>query len=138
MKKTLHFSNGIKSADIDVTLNNGRLSISGTVYHGKKLLKSEKNLISAGQCLEKSAELIPQKLANIWKRWHLNDLRAGTPAQEKALEPVKDTFSRSNWYDEACRYLASINLYDDNGYRYGSAWLREELPEDVVEYVQNL
>lgn len=138
MKKQLHYSNGTKSADIDVQIHNGRLSISGVVYEGKKLLKSERNLISGGQCLDEAKDLLPQRLAEVWERWHLNDMRAGTPAQEEALNAVKGTFNRLNWYDEACSYLASVSLLEDNGYRYGTAWLTEELPQDVVDYVQSL
>ncbi len=138
MKKNLHFSNETKSADIEIRLENGRLSITGTVYTGKKLLKSEKNLISAGQCREEAKDLIPSKLVDIWERWHLNDMRAGTLAQEQALREVKDSFSRLNWYDQACDFLKSVNLLDDNGYRYGSAWLTEELPQDVINYIESL
>lgn len=138
MEKTLHFTNGEISADIDVTLENGRLSISGVVYEGKKLLKSERNLISAGQCLEEARPIIPERLAEVWDRWHLNDMRPGTQRQQEALNQVKDTFNRLTWYDEACAYLASLDLLVDNGYKYGSAWLTEELPQEVVEYIESL
>lgn len=138
MEKTLHFTNGEKSVDLDVRLENGRLSISGVAYTGKKLLKSERNLISAGQCIDSVKDIIPGVLAEIWERWHLNDMRAGTPAQEEALREVKDSFDRLNWYDNACAYLENKGLLVDNGYRYGSKWLTEELPADVIEYVQSL
>lgn len=138
MEKTLHFTNGEKSANIDISLENGRLSITGVVYTGKWLLKSERNLISCGQCLDECRDIIPAQLAEIWERWHLNDMKAGTYNQEKALDAVKCTFSRLDWYTEACNYLTSINLYEDNGYRYGSAWLTEELPTEVINYVSAL
>lgn len=138
MEKTLHFTNGQISADIDVKLESGRLSISGVVYEGEKLLRSERNLISAGQCLDEARDILPAKLAEVWERWHLNDLRAGTYRQEEALRSVKDTFDRLNWYDEACKYLSSLDLLFDGEYKYGSAWLTEELPEDVIEYIESL
>lgn len=139
IKKTKHYTNGKISADIDIEINDGRLSISGVVYEGERLLKSERNLISAGQCLEDARSLLPEKLAQIWEYWHLNDMRAGTFAQEQALREVKDSFDRRlSWYEQACAYLQSIDLLYDNGYKYGSAWLTEELPGDVIEYVKNL
>lgn len=138
IKKTKHYTNGQISADIDLEINNGRLSISGVVYEGARLLKSERNLISAGQCLDDAKELLPERLVQIWEYWHLNDMRAGTFAQEQALKEVKDSFDRLDWYTQACAYLESIGLLYDNGYKYGSAWLTEELPEDVIEYVKNL
>lgn len=138
MKKTLHFTNGAKSADIDIDLKNGRLSISGVVYEGKKLLKSEKNLICAGQCQDEARDLIGEKLFQVWERWHLNDMRAGTPAQENALSEVKHTFNRINWYEQACDYLKCKGLLVDDGHRYGTAWLTEALPQDVVQYLESL
>jgi hypothetical protein len=138
MEKTLHFTNGQISADIRVKLRGDRLSISGVVYEGERLLRSESNLISGGQCLDEARSIIPEKLAEVWERWHLNDMRAGTHRQEEALRPVKDTFDRLNWYDEACNYLSSIDLLFDGDYKYGSAWLTEELPADVIEYIESL
>lgn len=138
MEKTLHYTNGSKSVDIEVTLKEGRLSICGTVYTGTKLLKSERNLISAGQCLDECRDIIPPQLATVWDQWHLNDMKAGTKAQELLLEPVRDSFNRLKWYEEACEYLKSLNMYEHNGYRYGSAWLKEELPASVVEYISTL
>lgn len=138
MKKLKHYTNGQKSVDLDIKIENGRLSIVGWAYTGEKLLKSEKNLISGGQCIDEARDLVPEKLLEIWERWHLNDLRAGTPAQEQALREVKHTFSRLDWYTDACNYLSSIDLLIDNGYKYGTAWLTEELPQDVIDYLEAL
>jgi hypothetical protein len=41
-------------------------------------------------------------------------------------------------YNEDCEYLKSLALYEDNGYRYGSAWLLCELPESVEKRVIEL
>lgn len=138
IQKAKHYTDGKISADIDIHIEAGRLSITGVVYEGERLLRSERNLISAGQCLEDARTLLPEKLSEIWERWHLNDMRAGTFSQEQALREVKDSFDRLSWYEQACDYLNSVGLLYDNGYKYGTAWLTEELPEDVIEYVKNL
>lgn len=73
------------------------------------------------------------RLMEVWERWHLNDLRAGTPEQEAFLRehPARN-------YDEACDTLKNAGLYDVNGYRYGQAWLFEEVPDDVIQWLFSL
>ena len=138
MQKIVKYTDGKRTAEITIELNKGRLSICGVVYTGKKLLKSEKNLLSGGQCIDDCKGIIPEQLVSVWERWHLNDMRAGTPKQTEAIDKVSCTFDRLNWYAQACEYLKSIDLYEDNGYRYGSAWLREEIPSSVVDYIASL
>lgn len=75
-------------------------------------------------------------LLSIWDKYHLNNMHAGTRKQEKALQKKFGT-SRVD-YDKAVEYLKSIGLYEDNGYRYGSGWLTQEVPEKVLEWLKNL
>lgn len=84
------------------------------------------------------------KLREIWDQWHLNDMQAGSPAQTAYLKanPIAD---RLNYYTKACEALttAGINpdpnyLRDGKPYRYGSAWLKVEVPEDVLAWLQSL
>ncbi len=75
-------------------------------------------------------------LAAIAGRWHLNDLTAGSPAQEEWLRehPVDAVYPESH-YDKALVALRAAGLNPDpshDGYVYGSAWLYEELPAEVV------
>ncbi len=90
------------------------------------------------------AEKVEQFRA-IWHKWHLNDLKAGSPAQQAWLEanPVKS--NGSNHYTLACEALAEAGLNPDPNYlhkgepyKYGHAWLRVEVPEDVLEFLFNL
>lgn len=93
------------------------------------------------------------KLAEIWDRWHLNDMRAGTPAQEREIErrtaaakaeygvdgpALAYKLGFDSHYSMACAWLNEAGLYDDNGYKYGHAWLREEVPADVVAWLDSL
>jgi hypothetical protein len=90
------------------------------------------------------------KLLEVWERWHLNEMKAGTPKQETFIREHKNEFDRMNWYTEACHALAIAGLLVDYGhevlnedgenvgYRYGTAWLREDVPADVVEFLASL
>lgn len=76
-------------------------------------------------------------MRQVWQRWHLNDMRAGTPKQEEAIRRWRSTTDDPS-YDAACKMLESIDLLFDNGYRYGTAWLKEEVPVDVLEWLFKL
>ena len=78
------------------------------------------------------------KLCDIWDRWHLNDMRAGTQRQEEAIREFRKTRLARCSYDEACEYLSGIGLLVDNGYKYGSSWLTEEVPQDVIRWLFSL
>lgn len=88
----------------------------------------------------------------IWDKWHLNDMRAGSPAQMRYLEehPIEVKYPE-NHYDKACEVLAAAGLHPDPGYqiprkegeapepyRYGSAWLRVDVLEPVLEWLNAL
>lgn len=90
-----------------------------------------------------SSEL-ESRLRDIWDKWHLNDMKAGSPAQQAwlAANPISD---RLNHYKKACHGLADAGLNPDPGYlhngkpyRYGSAWLREEVPAEVLDFLRSL
>lgn len=84
------------------------------------------------------AELV-SKFAQVWERWHLNDMRAGTPAQMQFLRenPVDAKYPES-YYDVASAALKAAGLNPDNGYEFGSAWLKEEVPAEVLEFLASL
>lgn len=82
------------------------------------------------------------RLAQAWDRWHLNDMRAGTAEQMDFLRQFpKGTHNAThpgNWYGWACERLKEAGLHTDNGYRFGSAWLREDVPQSVLEFLHSL
>lgn len=101
----------------------------------------------AGQCVDALERItthdIPLEtidmLGKVWKRWHLNTLRAGTPAQEQWIRanPVVFEYPESH-YEAASQALADAGLNPDGEYKYGHAWLTETLPDSVIEFVKNL
>ena len=77
-----------------------------------------------------------KKIQNIWERWHLNDMRAGTPKQESF---VRDWLNNHKFdYTEICMALSEVDLLNDNGYKYGSSWLTEKVPDEVIKYLFSL
>lgn len=94
------------------------------------------------------------RLAGTWRRWHLNDMRAGCEHQraagwhERPIDPAKPTTSYGRHFPGQSQ--DSWNLLgwvrpdehpdgllgkpcDECGYRYGTAWLTEAVPADVIE-----
>ena len=79
-----------------------------------------------------------RRFLDIWDRWHLNDMKAGSPAQEEYLRqnPVQH---HESYYEKAKAALAAAGLEpDSNGYSYGSSWVCHRVPDKVVEFLRNL
>lgn len=79
-------------------------------------------------------------IKSMWRKYHLNNLHAGTIAQEKAL---KNRRGRRT-FESDCEFLKSKGLYkvDYKGkkYHYGSGWIYQPIPkEDLkkIEYILN-
>lgn len=123
---------------------NGRLSITGVVGP----LRSGKCRGSCGQIADElvdptlklnkgwNPELVKSFLG-VWERWHLNDMRAGTPAQEDFLRPLG-----LSGYGDMCEALKEAGLYtvehEGMPYRYGQGWLKEELPPHIRAFLASL
>ena len=113
------------------------LAICGNVWN-----HIETDLVQFGQMYDAMLDYFPHsplvaEIVKVWKRWHLNGLKAGTRTQAKAI----DAYKRNNplWrydYGEACEILKGLNLYEDQGYKYGHAWLVEPLPEEIIQQVK--
>lgn len=152
---------GRKSVDVfaRIEIENGKLSIRGV--EGPKAngyaWGSCGQIVMSRPTIKKCAPGwnlgLVDKFFKVWERWHLNDMRAGTPEQEKA---IKEWTSKGNAYnyDKVCEHLKSIGIYevavtpeirasalggiDGDAYQYGCRWLHEELPDDVVAFLQSL
>lgn len=78
------------------------------------------------------------KFGEVWDRWHLNDMRAGTPKQEEYLR----TYGHGKDYEETLNKLLATDLImddlDGERYKYGSRWLTEEVPDEVLAYLRSL
>jgi hypothetical protein len=107
---------------VDVAISDGpepRLSICGNVWRPDR-----KDILGSGQNHEEIAALFPddprvQRIVKVWRRWHLNDMRAGCEHQRA----------------EGGHGVGDVCPID--GYRYGSAWLYEELPDKIIAEVKS-
>ena len=152
-KKTLHLGSTGKTEHNSrvfcrVEFDGRRLSISGV----EGPLRNGDALGGCGQILETLDRLTfyapgwdadsVSRFAAYWERWHLNDMRAGTPAQETAVKTWLADGNRYD-YDRVCLMLRGKDLNPDKSnprdpYRYGTRWLFEAIPLDVLEYLESL
>jgi len=135
-----------KYGDLYITAEDDRATLSITGVEGPTPDGNAQG--SAGQCIDALDRIVryepgwdsatAQELKAIWKRWHMNDLRAGTPAQEEFLRnnPVAAAYPVSH-HTKACEALAAAGLDPDpsNGYKYGSQWLFEPVPNEVIQWL---
>jgi len=135
-----------------VEFKDGRLSISGV----EGPLESGNALGACGQIdmhlrdEQSKIKLAPgwtraklRRFFEVWERWHLNDLKAGSQAQEDHLRanpiPKADYAYPKSHYEVALKVLTEAGLNPDaDGYVYGSAWKREEVPADALDFLCSL
>jgi hypothetical protein len=95
-----------------------------------------------------------KKLIKYWKSWHLNDMNAGCVHQKEAkwdkvrIDPKELPKSHANrdkngiiatWVTpkEHIQGLLGRKCVEC-GYKYGTAWLHEPVPENVLNWLYNL
>ena len=148
MKKTInlgkidYLNNGKKNCEVVIKIEliekeEGLvLSIIGHIYNHIKT-----NSYAGGQCYDTISKFFPhnkkvQRIVEIWERYHLNDLRAGTPLQEKIIREWKEKGNKYD-YTKVCEMLMEKGVYIDNNYKYGSKWLYEEIPQNIIEEIKS-
>ena len=151
MKRTISFGKidylgiGRKTCPVEVEIalrdkpEGPEFVAAGTVWNHMKT-----DCYLFGQCLDTLADYIKnpefEEIRELWQKHHLNSMHAGSPKQEEYLieHGVKD-------YAEACKKLKEAGLLEDesyiyNGkpYRYGTDWLRRDIPEKDLERIKEL
>jgi hypothetical protein len=87
---------------------------------------------SSGQCLDEIRDNLHKidgtiewdlchEMLEVWERWHLNHMRAGCEHQRAAGW----TIARLSERCPVCEY------------QYGHAWLKESIPESIVNQINN-
>lgn len=71
---------------------------------------------------------IIEAIKKIWSEWHLNDLNPNCIHQVAFNCNCDDYKEKSDAETKRC----------PNGYRYGSAWLVKELPQQVIDEITSL
>lgn len=127
------------TVDLEPIESYTELSICGSIWN-----ESHTDIVAGGQVIDTIERLFPSKrvrrIVAIWRRWHLNGMKAGTRAQNEAVDAFWADKERDalNWYDPTRVHLKTLGLLDDRGYRYGTAWLVEPLPAEIAEEVAAL
>ena len=81
-----------------------------------------------------SEDKLAKAICDMWRKYHLNDMHVGDKAQEEA---VREYLQDNPYdYDRVCEYLKSKGLLIHNGYKYGTAWLKEEIPTEDLEEIK--
>jgi len=134
----------------NIEFEDGRLSISGVeaplpsgnargscgqiVMHEWKFKKLHKGWTPA----------LVSKFRKTWDKYHLNDMKAGSPRQELAIAAWK-LGGATYEYKAACEMLAQLGILEDQDYihegkpyKYGSAWLKTEIPTEVISFLASL
>lgn len=99
-----------------------------------------------GQCREEIDEILKQydaetvertKIKYLRENYHLNDLHAWTPRQEKRLK----SNGLKNWandYARICEILKEHHLYADKGRKFGTGWNYWEIPAEDLKEIKSL
>lgn len=98
-------------------------------------------------------------ILSFWERWHLNDMRPGCEHQralgwsDKPIDDTKPTNAYGLHFEgqthPSWNLLGWVSEEEHPngllskpcpicGYKYGTAWKREEVPEYVIEFFKNL
>lgn len=120
-------------AFVEIIYEDGRLSLHGVI--GPMVRGDCRG--SCGQCQNEIRQGIPKapwtkemldKLCDIWDRWHLNDMRPDCEHQ-RALGWKWVPYKNDEIIGKPCPVC---------GYKYGTDWLKEEVPADVIEWLGQL
>lgn len=147
---TFRMVNGKREYTGETTPEYLELSICGNVWNNLHT-----DCIMGGQCLDEMKKVIhgnPKflKIYNVWKNWHLNGMKAGTPEQEAKVKEwladghkydysaVCDMLKECGLYEVEYTGLACGKRYDHEPYKYGHGWIVKELPDDVIEFVKEV
>jgi hypothetical protein len=122
---------------LEIRFDGKRLSISGV--EGPK--KNGDALGGCGQVIDSLDRILTYcpgfdaskvaELKSVWARWHLNDMRAGCEHQEseqwgKRINPVDPATDPVGKPCPTC------------GYKYGTEWKFEQVPSDVIAFLDSL
>jgi hypothetical protein len=131
----------INLATVEVNFDGTRFSASGNVWNSKQT-----DCISCGQNLDDMKEHLKDNktflmIYSLWKQYHLNDMKPGTPKQMAFLSTIQRP-RNADFYTWECEQLKKVDLLiddlDGKPYKYGTAWLTSEIPSFAKEQINKL
>lgn len=136
MKRIFRFKKKKELIKIEIEFEDGVFSASGSIINLDTF-----RIVMNGQILDEAFKEITDwtflRIYRLWKLYHLNNLHPGTERQEEALEREFGGV-RADKYKEQCEYLKSLGIYEDNGYIFGSGWLKRKIPLKDVREIKKL
>lgn len=129
------------------------LSIQGNVWNPRGT-----DIYCGGQCYDSLSVFFPgnarmARIIEVWRRWHLNDMQAGCVHQraekwEDRRISVSDLPKSQANRDERGIIATWIHKSEHPqgllnepcptcGYKYGSEWLHEDLPQSIIDEVKS-
>lgn len=101
-------------------------------------------IVCGGQCFEGLISFISdpafQEIVHLWRRYHLNDMHAGTPEQE--AEVKRWLGARPYDYPAAREHLREVGLltveHEGKPYTYGTGWLFEPIPATDLARIRDI
>lgn len=105
---------------------------------GQIVMSMDDRYVGALNCAPGWDRLLVRAFLGVWRDWHLNDMQAGTPEQTAILKANEFPGYPASYYTWACGVLEERGMLEHNGYRYGTAWLKKEIPPSVLEFLRGL
>lgn len=155
LELNIRYHDGEGKRTVDLELAPERYAVVSICGSIKNALGSDS--VSHGQNTDEIRKALHvasvQRICNLWDRWHLNDLKSGTPAQMDYLKShpsgsASDHFIASKkTLEEAGLYTVSYSpkrgrldghINGDQLYTYGTDWLVEIVPDEVIEELKAL
>jgi hypothetical protein len=134
MQRIFTFSRPMGGRPVDCTVT-AKIEKDNELRECLSIVGESYSLGRSGQIYEElyKAKLIPELFYEYWKRWHLNDMRPGTPQQMEIVRGFRKENPGAS-YEEQCMELSEHGLLVHDGCRYGTKWLHEKLPQEVIDY----
>jgi len=142
--------------ELEESANGPEFSAQAEIWNPRKT-----DIYMGGQCLEEVLELFRgsakgKRIMEVWKRYHLNGMNAGLPAQTAAIREWEAKGNRYE-YGAVCAMLKAAGLYElplpegvkatggfplevvngTRGYRYGEGWVYASIPDEVIEEIKS-
>ena len=135
-----------------IEIEDGKLTISGVIgpfisgnCRGScgqiydEIINNSENIYSKGWTKKLVAEFVIA-----WENWHLNDMRSGCEHQRKLnwgnkMLKFEGDEEKSGWVYQKDHKEGVLNKPCPTcKYKYGSDWLKEELPKRIIDFLEEL
>ena len=166
MKRIIRIGKSSETGNIfcEIEYTDGNLSISGVEGPwtsgnckggcGQIVMHMDKQYFEGMKFAPGWNKKLAFEFVGIWNTWHLNDMRAGCKHQrknkweEKRIDP--EELPTSSAKRDANGIMAILVTHSEHpkgllskpcpacGYKYGSAWLKEEVPPEVISFLEAL